>query len=138
MKRKILLTLNRVLFLFVIVLVFLNFYREKIYFNCEYGAVPQDVLEKINQRLRKGNLQLCDLSSGNQVHFSKLSDISKIYIVHANCSSCQLKSHFSDLKLKNLLDNDKKQIVIFSIYADRYKLKLLLSEHSIGAFLRHS
>ena len=36
----------------------------------------------------------------------------------------------TDLLLKEL--NDKKQIVIFSVFADRYKLKPLLSGHSIG------
>lgn len=90
-------------------------------------AVPSEELKrKITARLKDGNLQLLKLSSNENELLKDISDISRVYFVHASCSTCQLKELFTKLKLKQIIDNNEKNVIIFSVFADSFKLNKLI------------
>jgi hypothetical protein len=96
-------------------------------------AKPIDTVKKvIKARLVKGNFTLFGLQSNKEKYFKNIDGISSVYFVHASCSSCQLNSLFSKMKLETLLEKAEKSILIFSVFADRFKLKAAATEAGIN------
>lgn len=96
-------------------------------------AVSSDELKhRIAGRIDKGNLHLTSLKSNEEKVFKDFSGISKVYFIHATCSTCQLKSLFSQLKLKQVMDNHEKLMVIFSVFADSFKLNEIIGSADLN------
>lgn len=89
-----------------------------------------DLKASIIERLTGKELELYDLNTGNLAKFDNMTEFSKIYFFHANCSGCRLKSLVQDIKLLEIL-NREKTIIIFSIFANRFELKSLLEQEQI-------
>lgn len=95
-------------------------------------AIPSDELKrKIAARLSKGSLRLLKLTSNEEEILEGVSGISKVYFIHASCSTCQLKDLFSKLKLKQIIDNHEKNVIIFSVFADSHKLSEIIEGVSL-------
>jgi hypothetical protein len=100
--------------------------------NAVTAQLPVEKLKsKIIDRLNKKYIELLDVNTEKMKRFEDFSGFSKIYFFHANCSGCQLKNLIKGIKLERLL-NEEKPIIIFSIFANRFELKLLLDQESIN------
>jgi hypothetical protein len=87
--------------------------------------------ERIVKRLTSGNLHLFHLNSRADVVLKDIIGISRVYFIHAACSSCQLKALFSHLKLKHIMDDSEKSIIMFSVFADSFSLKQMLNDSNL-------
>jgi hypothetical protein len=97
----------------------------------DFALSSGDLRNRIVQRLNKGNLHLMRLDTGNEDFLKDLTGISRIYFIHAACSTCQLKSLFNNLKLKQILDGSEKAVIIFSVFADSFSLNEILDESDL-------
>jgi hypothetical protein len=109
--------------------------QKKINPNLEYRDVSFSAAQlktQIIKRLREKNLVLLSIDTGEYENISPNSSkgLSKIYFFHANCSSCQLKSMVSNIKIKKILEPGEIR-VIFSVMADRYELSKILLEQKL-------
>lgn len=110
--------------------------QKKINPNLEYRDVALSAAKlktQIINRLKEKNPVLFSIDTGEYEkiapNFSK--GLSKIYFFHAKCSSCQLKSMLSNIKIKKILEPGKIR-VIFSVMADRFELSKILNEQKLG------
>jgi hypothetical protein len=87
---------------------------------------------RVVKRIKDGNLRLFSLEKDDYESIDSFLDkgISRIYFLHADCSSCQLKSLLSNIKLKQILDPGEI-LLIFSVMADRFELGRVLHEQKI-------
>ena len=109
--------------------------QKKINPNLEYRDVALSMAQlktRIIKRLKENNLVLLSIKKGEyeniDTNFSK--GLSKIYFFHATCSSCQLKSIVSNIKIKKILEPGEIR-VIFSVIADRFELSNILNEQKL-------
>jgi hypothetical protein len=99
----------------------------------DYVVAPNDLRQKVIDRIKMGNLKLTHLNSGENEKVDDLTQkgISKVYFIHSECSTCQLKSLFSKLKVEQIVDKTIG-VVIFSVMADTYSLEKLARGANIG------
>jgi len=97
----------------------------------DFALSSGDLRNRIVQRLNKGSLHLLRVDTGNEDFLRDLTGISRVYFIHASCSTCQLKSLFNNLKLKQILDDSEKAMIIFSIFADSFSLNEILDESDL-------
>jgi hypothetical protein len=97
----------------------------------DFALSSGDLRNRIVQRLNKGSLHLLRVDTGNEDFLRDLTGISRVYFIHASCSTCQLKSLFNNLKLKQILDDSEKAMIIFSIFADSISLNEILGESDL-------
>lgn len=89
--------------------------------------------QKVIKEINRGNLDLLQLNSGDVAKVSNMiteGKVSKIYFFHAQCSSCQLKTILSNIKLKQVFETGKN-IIIFSVMANSYKLEPIIRESNL-------
>lgn len=96
----------------------------------DYAVSIDDLRRIIVHRINKGNLNLLELNSGDHEKIDVLSGISKVYFIHADCSTCQLKSILSSIKLKKILDGCRS-IIVFSIMANSFELTEFIKERNL-------
>ena len=98
----------------------------------DFAISTEDLRKKILQRLKKGELHLWRLNPNREETLPDLAEISRLYFIHASCSTCQLKSLFSKIKLKQIVDDRGRPMAIFSVFADRFKLTPILKEINVN------
>lgn len=89
--------------------------------------------QKVIKEINRGNLDLLQLNSGDAAKVSNMiteGKVLKIYFFHAQCSSCQLKTILSNIKLKQVFETGKS-IIIFSVMANRYELGPIIRESNL-------
>ena len=108
---------------------------KKINHNLRYNDLvlgTSALKNRVLNRILAGNLNFFPLEKAEYERIESFinSGISRIYFIHANCSSCQLKSLLSNIKLKQILDPGEIMI-IFSVMADSFELGRVLQEQKI-------
>ncbi len=96
----------------------------------DYAVPIKQLKNKITETLKKGDVKLLHLNGEGDEIAVDLTGISKVYFIHAHCSSCQLKSILKSIKLKEILDSNKS-VVIFSVLANSFELAPLLEENPV-------
>ena len=108
---------------------------KKINPNLRYNDLvlgASELKTRVMNRIREGNLNLFSLEKAGFERIESVitSGISRIYFIHADCSTCQLKSLLSNIKLKQILDPGEI-VLIFSVIADSFELGRVLQEQKI-------
>ncbi len=98
----------------------------------DFALSSENLRKKISRRLDKGNLRLLRLSSNREEILKDVTEISRVYFIHAACSTCQLKSLFAKLKLDQIMADDEKHIIVFSVFADSFKLNAISGEGNLN------
>jgi len=96
----------------------------------------KELKSKIIHRLRKGNLVFLDLISNNIEEISDINNITRAYIVIAECSTCELKNIISDLKLRQRFSKSNS-IIIFPVYANGTQLINILNKEKVNFPIYH-
>ncbi|MCP4218405.1 MAG: hypothetical protein GY765_27460 [bacterium] len=56
--------------------------------------------KKVIERIRKGSFNLLHLQTGDSREvWDIVNNVSKMYLIHASCSSCKLKAMFNDIRI---------------------------------------
>jgi hypothetical protein len=99
----------------------------------DYTLSIDRLKQKVIKEINRGNLDLLQLNSGDVAKVSNMiteGKVSKIYFFHAQCSSCQLKTILSNIKLKQVFETGKN-IIIFSVMANSYELEPIIRESNL-------
>lgn len=97
----------------------------------DYAVSIDRLKEKITRRIKRGGLKLLHLNGESGEIPVDLSGFSKVYFVHAACSTCQLKSIIQSVKLKDILDGSKSA-VFFSVLANSFQLSPVFDANPIN------
>jgi hypothetical protein len=102
----------------------------------DYAISSEELKEKIKKKLKKGDFNLLQLHTKQVINVGTITrDVSKIQFFHSSCSTCQLKSIMSNLRINRMLA-DEKQVLIFSVLADSFALKKIIhSQNKLDIYL---
>ncbi len=95
-----------------------------------YAISKNRLKSRLIRELKSGNKNLLDLKRNKDKRFEHFKDYSRVYFVVSGCTTCELKTMVSDLKVKQILDS-KKELVIFPIYANESELRDLIKKNEI-------
>ena len=95
-------------------------------------ALSKDRLKKrIVNALKKGNKNLLNIATNSLEVFETFKNFSKIFLVVASCTTCELKEMIADMKIQQILDNSK-YLILFPIHAQESQLLAILEEEKIN------
>lgn len=102
----------------------------------DYAISSEELKEKIKKKFKKGDFNLLQLNTNQFINVGTITrDVSKIHFFHASCSTCQLKSIMANLKINQVLD-EEKQVLVFSVFADSFALrKILRPDNNMDIYL---
>lgn len=83
------------------------------------------------KKLKDGGKQLIHLKSDKEETISNFKEYSKIHFIVGGCTSCELKKFVNQLKIRQILD-DKKEMVIFPIFADESELQPIVKSEQLS------
>jgi hypothetical protein len=106
-----------------------HLYPEKNYES--YVISKEQIQEKIIKELKAGDVELLNVNDAQHKTLRDFKEFEKIYVVIAKCSSCELKTLVSDLKLRQVLDSGNT-LVVFPIYANESQLMEILDKENVN------
>ncbi|MCP4213172.1 MAG: hypothetical protein GY765_00880 [bacterium] len=101
----------------------------------EYTLPAGRLEHRVREKIKKGGFEVMQPYTGECSTIEELADkYSKVYFVHAKCSTCRLKTIISDIKTRTAFEEGPSAI-IFSCLADRYSIKQVNGGTGLNVYL---